>query len=264
MKRLFYIKILLPIVSLLTFGVLLFTLYLGKEKTSQAENYAYVGLGDGINNDTTLYRYDPKSNNWPLSQKINFFGKIQGGSVAFVINNKIYIGIGIGKDGNPTQNFYCYDPTSKAWSEIKNFPGGKWGNASAFFINGKGYVGIGIDSNFQPTQDFTAIILNLIFGLKKQTFQERKDQMLLLFVVAADVANVHYAYTMLLRELEKHNPVLLAKKKILVISKSDLADEDQQKKIEKDLTSIDYVFISALTNHGIAFLKDKVWALLKK
>ncbi len=101
-------------------------------------------------------------------------------------------------------------------------------------------------------------------GLGTRFLRHIERNAVLLFVVAADVANVHYAYTMLLRELEKHNPVLLAKEKILVISKSDLADEDQQKKIEKDLTSIDYVFISALTNHGIAFLKDKVWALLKK
>jgi GTP-binding protein len=60
--------------------------------------------------------------------------------------------------------------------------------------------------------------------------------------------------------LRKYNPELLDKKRLLAISKADMLDEELKTEIKRDLpTGIPAVFISSITNQGIAELKDLIW-----
>lgn len=92
----------------------------------------------------------------------------------------------------------------------------------------------------------------------------------LLFLVPFDAGNIVAQYKILLHELEQYNPELLTKKRLLGISKCDLADDELLKLVEKDLKksfpkkdSTEFVFFSSATGLGIEKLKDKLWELMK-
>jgi len=82
---------------------------------------------------------------------------------------------------------------------------------------------------------------------------------MLLFMIPADSNNIHGDYKTLLSELEKFNPELLDKKRILAITKSDLLDKELIKEIKQDLPDIPYLFISSVAQTGIKELKDLIW-----
>ncbi len=84
----------------------------------------------------------------------------------------------------------------------------------------------------------------------------------LLFVVPADNANIHNEYNILLNELEQFNPELLDKDRMLVITKTDLIDDELKKEMEKDLPNIPHVFISSIANQNLTELKDMIWKTL--
>ncbi len=63
----------------------------------------------------------------------------------------------------------------------------------------------------------------------------------------------------MLHELKEYNPELLDKKRVLAISKSDLADAEIIREIKKELPGLSSVFISSLTGNNIAKLKDMLW-----
>jgi GTP-binding protein len=69
-------------------------------------------------------------------------------------------------------------------------------------------------------------------------------------------------YDILVNELLMYNPELLDKKRLLGISKADLADEEIRNELRKDLPELPRVFFSALTGEGITTLKDMIWKLL--
>lgn len=81
----------------------------------------------------------------------------------------------------------------------------------------------------------------------------------LLFMVPADADDIAQAYDILLRELEKYNPELLDKKRVLAITKSDMLDEELMEEIEKDLPDIPSVFISSVAQYNLDKLKDILW-----
>ncbi|HBH49328.1 MAG TPA: GTPase ObgE [Bacteroidales bacterium] len=81
----------------------------------------------------------------------------------------------------------------------------------------------------------------------------------LLFLIPADSDDIAVEYQVLLKELEKYNPELLDKKRVLAISKSDMLDEELMAEIEKDLPLVPSVFISSVTNMNIDKLKDILW-----
>ena len=70
-----------------------------------------------------------------------------------------------------------------------------------------------------------------------------------------------------MKELEKYNPELLDKQRLLAISKTDLLDQELQGLIEKELqaASLDlpYLLISSVAQQGITILKDRLWQLLQ-
>ena len=75
-------------------------------------------------------------------------------------------------------------------------------------------------------------------------------------------------YEILLAELEKYNPQLLTKARILAISKCDIADpeinlDQLAKKLAKEL-NISVITFSSASGTGITELKDMLWEELNK
>ena len=66
---------------------------------------------------------------------------------------------------------------------------------------------------------------------------------------------------MLLNELEAHNPLLLTKPRLLVVSKIDLLDQAARKTLSVP-KGIACCPISASTGEGIIRLKDLIWEKL--
>jgi GTP-binding protein len=85
---------------------------------------------------------------------------------------------------------------------------------------------------------------------------------MLLFMVPADSDDHRKEYGILLNELEKYNPELLDKERFLVISKSDMLDEQLMEEIGQELEGIPHLFISSVTGTGITELKDQIWKTL--
>ena len=86
---------------------------------------------------------------------------------------------------------------------------------------------------------------------------------MLLFLVPADSNDIKKEFEILLYELQKYNPELLDKKRILAISKSDMLDEELKTAIKKELPeNIQPVFISSVANQGLQELKDLIWTNL--
>ncbi|MBN1597736.1 MAG: GTPase ObgE [Bacteroidales bacterium] len=84
----------------------------------------------------------------------------------------------------------------------------------------------------------------------------------LLFLVPADSDDISAEYRILLKELEKYNPELLDKKRVLAITKSDMLDEELIVEIKPDLPSVPYVFISSIAQTNLEKLKDILWQQL--
>ena len=87
----------------------------------------------------------------------------------------------------------------------------------------------------------------------------------LLFIVPADADDIGKQYEILIEELEKYNPELLDKDRILAISKSDMLDQELIDEIKEELpTDLPSLFISSITQQGITELKDLIWEKLNE
>ena len=97
-------------------------------------------------------------------------------------------------------------------------------------------------------------------GLGLRFLRHIERNSLLLFLIPADSENIKQEYEILLNELNKYNPELLDKKRILAISKSDMLDDELKSAIRKELPKgIPSTFISSVTNQGLTDLKDLIW-----
>ena len=99
-------------------------------------------------------------------------------------------------------------------------------------------------------------------GLRFLRHIERNS--LLLFMIAADADDINQQYCILNNELNKYNPDMAGKNRILAITKSDLIDDEIKEAITKDLPDVPYVFISSITQLGIIELKDLIWTELNR
>ena len=99
-------------------------------------------------------------------------------------------------------------------------------------------------------------------GLGHRFLRHIERNSMLLFMIPADSSDIRKEYQVLLKELEKYNPELLDKARLLAITKSDLLDEELQEEIEKELPEIPYLFISAVANTGLVRLNDIIWKML--
>ena len=97
-------------------------------------------------------------------------------------------------------------------------------------------------------------------GLGIRFLRHIERNAVLLFMIAADSEDLNKEYSILLKELEKYNPELLDKPRLLAITKSDLLDDELMKLIENQLQlDIPYVFISSISQKGLQELKDMIW-----
>ena len=100
-------------------------------------------------------------------------------------------------------------------------------------------------------------------GLGHRFLRHIERNSTLLFLVPADSDDIQKEYEILLNELKKHNPELLDKDRLLAISKSDMLDDELKAEIEKELPKeIPHLFISSVTQTGLAELKDTLWKML--
>jgi GTP-binding protein len=99
-------------------------------------------------------------------------------------------------------------------------------------------------------------------GLGHRFLRHIERNSMLMFMVPSDSRDIAGEYGILLTELEKYNPELLDKQRLLVITKCDLLDEELTEEIKKELPSITYHFISAVANIGLVSLNDTIWKML--
>lgn len=97
-------------------------------------------------------------------------------------------------------------------------------------------------------------------GLGLRFLRHIERNAVLLFMVPADADDIKKEYEILASELEKFNPQLADKPRVLAISKSDMLDDELRVEMEGHLPEgIPHVFISAVTGQGITELKDMLW-----
>ena len=99
-------------------------------------------------------------------------------------------------------------------------------------------------------------------GLGNRFLRHIERNSILLFLIPADADDIKKEYEILSGELEKHNPELLDKERLLAISKSDLLDDELIEEIKHELPEIKTEFISSVTGQGIQALKDRIWQIL--
>jgi len=90
----------------------------------------------------------------------------------------------------------------------------------------------------------------------------------LLFLISADSDSVAEQYHILLSELERYNPELLDKNRVIAISKADLLDQELKTELTEELKKtlpkeITFILISAVAQQGIQELKDLLWNQLQ-
>lgn len=87
----------------------------------------------------------------------------------------------------------------------------------------------------------------------------------LLFMVSAEEDDIAQGYMTLLNELKEYNPELLAKDRVLAVTKSDLLDKELEAELEPSLPKdIPHVFISCFSREGLKELTDMLWKALQQ
>lgn len=101
-------------------------------------------------------------------------------------------------------------------------------------------------------------------GLGIRFLRHIERNSILLFLVPGTSDNARKEYEVLVNELKMYNPELLDKDRFLVITKSDLLDEELENMISEDLEDIPHMYISAVAQKGLDPLKDHLWKLMVK
>ena len=107
-------------------------------------------------------------------------------------------------------------------------------------------------------------------GLGLRFLRHIERNAVLLFMVPATSDDIEKEYKILLAELEKYNPELLTKARLLAITKCDALTEEALKKLDKTRAKLEKKLeipvlpISSISGLGIAELKDMIWTELQK
>ncbi|MGY6741956.1 MAG: GTPase ObgE [Cecembia sp.] len=97
-------------------------------------------------------------------------------------------------------------------------------------------------------------------GLGLRFLRHIERNSILLFMIPADADSIKEQYHILLSELEKYNPELLDKKRLLAITKADMLDSELMEEMKKDIpTELPSTFISSVTQFNLDKLKDMLW-----
>lgn len=107
-------------------------------------------------------------------------------------------------------------------------------------------------------------------GLGLRFLRHIERNAVLLFLVPATSEDIEKEYKILLGELEKYNPQLLSKARLLGISKCDVLTEEDQTKLQKKVDKLakqlglPVLLFSSISGMGINELKDALWTELNK
>jgi len=105
-------------------------------------------------------------------------------------------------------------------------------------------------------------------GLGLRFLRHIERNAVLLFMVPVTSEDIRHEYEVLLAELEKYNPQLLTKARVLAISKCDVADPELDIPALVETLQNEYgipvVAISCVQGMGITALKDILWTELNK
>jgi len=96
-------------------------------------------------------------------------------------------------------------------------------------------------------------------GLGVRFLRHIERNSILLFVIPCNTPSIKKEYATLLNELKLYNKELLDKQRILAVTKTDLIDDAELKKIKKKLPDIPHVFISSVAQKGLEDLKELIW-----
>ncbi|MDO8550725.1 MAG: GTPase ObgE [Ignavibacteria bacterium] len=103
-------------------------------------------------------------------------------------------------------------------------------------------------------------------GLGLKFLQHIERTRILLFLIDITSENYQEEYNVLLNELKSHSKKLAAKTKIVSLSKADLVEESDLKKIQKKkIKNADspLIVFSAVSGYGLQDLVDYLWKMLK-
>ena len=88
----------------------------------------------------------------------------------------------------------------------------------------------------------------------------------LLFLLPADSPDLRKEYEVLLSELERYNPELLDKDRLVAVSKTDLLDAELEQmlkdEVKQTFKDVPVHFISSVAQDGLQALKDALWAVI--
>ncbi len=102
-------------------------------------------------------------------------------------------------------------------------------------------------------------------GLGLRFLRHIERNSLLLFMIPADTEDIKKEYEVLNNELEKYNPDLAEKSRVIAITKSDLLDEELKEALSGNLPkTIPNIFISSVAHQGLDKLKDLLWDELNR
>jgi len=104
-------------------------------------------------------------------------------------------------------------------------------------------------------------------GLGHYFLRHIERNSILLFLIPADADHFVKQYNILVDELRRYNPEMLDKDHFVVISKSDMLDDELKMEIsvilDRDLNA-NYMFISSVAQQGLIELKDQLWHMINK
>ena len=107
-------------------------------------------------------------------------------------------------------------------------------------------------------------------GLGLRFLRHIERNAVLLFLVPATSEDIEKEYGILLSELEKYNPELLSKARLLGISKCDVLTDEELAKLQKKADKLakklelPVLLFSSISGMGINELKDALWTELNK
>ena len=97
-------------------------------------------------------------------------------------------------------------------------------------------------------------------GLGLRFLRHIERNAILLFMIPADADSIRKQYKILLNELEKYNPELLDKKRVLAVTKADMLDEEMMQQMKNDIPEdLPSIFISSVSQFNLEKLKDLLW-----
>lgn len=102
-------------------------------------------------------------------------------------------------------------------------------------------------------------------GLGHYFLRHIERNSILLFLIPADADNIAKQYHILLSELRRYNPEMLDKERFIVISKSDMLDDELKSELSEEIDKelgLEFMFISSVAQQGLTELKDKLWSML--